>query len=215
MQSFGTSHRLRQVFTRILRSILQQRHTGNTHHTNHNFRYQHDHDHIKAKEEKLSSNKEKQKENHSEMPTDITQKNAKCFNDGDRSDELLKKSKSQQVGHCSLVRNMEKRKKSWESKCGHVFMGAGAFAHKHGVGTPLNKKWKRKIIKTECVSERMISATMKRDQRKIESTSVCFSHSGYVDLNLEKMYKNIETICNNKNTSLSSRAISTLNAALE
>ena len=43
----------------------------------------------------------------------------------------------------------------------------------------------------------MITTTIKYDQRKIKLTSVYFSHSGYADMHIEKMYENIETHCNN------------------
>ena len=43
--------------------------------------------------------------------------------------------------------------------------------------------------KTECVSERMITATIKYQQRRIELASVYFSHAGYTDVHMEKMYK--------------------------
>ena len=77
-------------------------------------------------------------------------------------------------------------------------MGAGGFAQKHGVGIPLNQRWKRKIIQTKYVSERMSITTLLCDQRKIELTSVYFPHSGYADMDIEKMYKNIETHCSIK-----------------
>ena len=80
----------------------------------------------------------------------------------------------------------------------YLYMGAGGFSTKRGVGILLNKRWKRKIIKTEYVSERMITTTSKCDQRKIELTRVHFLHSAHADMHFEKMHKNIETPCNNK-----------------
>ena len=77
-------------------------------------------------------------------------------------------------------------------------MGAVGFAQKHGVGILLNKRWKRKIIQTKYVSERMITTTIKCAQRMIVLTRVYFSHSGYADMHIEKMYKHIEIHCNNK-----------------
>ena len=58
----------------------------------------------------------------------------------------------------------------------------------------LNKKWKRKIIQTKFVSERMITTKIKCDQYKIELNSVYSPTSGHI----EKMCKNIETHWNNK-----------------
>ena len=71
---------------------------------------------------------------------------------------------------------------------------------KHGVGILLNKRCKRKIIQTKYVSERMVTTTIKYDQRKIELTSVYCPDSGYADRHIEKMYKHIETNSNKRNT---------------
>ena len=63
------------------------------------------------------------------------------------------------------------------------------------------------VASLNSMSERMI----KCDQSKIELTSVYFSHSGYADMHIEKMFKkNIEPHCNNKNTSEALRETSTL-----
>ena len=66
----------------------------------------------------------------------------------------------------------------------------------------LNKRWKRKVIQTEYISERMITTTFRCDQRKIELTSVHTPHWGYVDMHIEKLYKNIETHNSNKKHNL-------------
>ena len=80
----------------------------------------------------------------------------------------------------------------------------------------LNKAWKRKIIKTEYVSERITTTTIKWDQRKIELTSVYFTHSGYADMHMEKMHKNIEDPLHQQKNILGSwRATSTLSSDLD
>ena len=67
----------------------------------------------------------------------------------------------------------------------------------HGVGILLNKRWKRQIVATEYVSERMITTTIKCDQRKIELTSGYFLHSGHEGMHIENMFNNTKTHCNN------------------
>ena len=42
----------------------------------------------------------------------------------------------------------------------------------------LNKRWKRKVVKTEHVSERMATTTIKYQQRRIELASVYFLRTG-------------------------------------
>ena len=49
----------------------------------------------------------------------------------------------------SCAKHGDKNKKIWESKCGHmyvhiyIYMRAGGFAQKYGVGILLNKRWKK------------------------------------------------------------------------
>ena len=81
----------------------------------------------------------------------------------------------------------------WESHFGHTYMGAGGFDNKHGVGVLLNTKWKRKILKTEYINERMSSATLKVNRRKVVLASVFFLHSEHAGHHVEKMYRCIET----------------------
>ena len=72
-------------------------------------------------------------------------------------------------------------------------MGAGGFDNKHGVGVLLNTKWKRKILKTSYINERMMASTLKDNRRKVVLASVFFPHSGYAGHDVEKMYRSIET----------------------
>ena len=73
-----------------------------------------------------------------------------------------------------------------------MFMGAGKYDNKHGVGIMLSKKWRNRIIDTECINERAITAPIVVNHQRIKLMSVCFSHSGYVDHHIENMYRSIE-----------------------
>ena len=48
----------------------------------------------------------------------------------------------------------------WKTHHKHMFMGAGKYDNKHGVGIMLSKKWRNRIIDTECINERAITATI-------------------------------------------------------
>ena len=113
------------------------------------------------------------------------------MNSGDRFGDLLKELEGCKWDAILLSETRKKRE-----------MGAGGFNHKHGVGILLNERWKRKIVKTEYVSERIITTTMKYLQRRIELASVYFSHAGYTEVHIEKMYKCIENHCNKKHTAI-------------
>ena len=92
----------------------------------------------------------------------------------------------------------------WESHCGHVYRREGGFDDKHDVGIVPDKKKEKKILRTEYVSERMITTVLKLNLRKVVLTSVYFAHTGYADNHVEKMYKCIEshTKCRRNNTTI-------------
>ena len=94
----------------------------------------------------------------------------------------------------TLLSETWRRHKSeiWETHRKHIFMGAGKYDNKHGVGIMLNKKWRQRIINTEYINERAITATIVVNRQRIRLMSVQFSHSGYADHYIEKMFKTIE-----------------------
>ena len=64
----------------------------------------------------------------------------------------------------------------------------------------LNKKWRQRIIDTEYIYEQATIATIVVNRQRIKLMSVFFTHSGYADRHVEKMYKTIEkhtTNCKN------------------
>ena len=87
----------------------------------------------------------------------------------------------------------------WETHHKHIFMGAGKYDNKHGVGIMLNKRWRKRIVGTEYINERAITPTILVNRQHIKLMSVHFPHSKYADHHIEKMYKTIEKhMMNNK-----------------
>ena len=87
----------------------------------------------------------------------------------------------------------------WETQHKHIFMGAGKYENKHGVGIMLNKRWRKINIDTEYINERAIKTTILVNRQHIDLMSVYFPHSKYADHHIEKMYKTIEKhMTNNK-----------------
>ena len=63
----------------------------------------------------------------------------------------------------------------------------------------LNKRWRKRIIDTECINECAIKTTILVNRQHIKLMSVYFPHSKYADHHIEKMYKTIEKhMMNNK-----------------
>ena len=68
-----------------------------------------------------------------------------------------------------------------------------------GAGKYDNKRWRKRIIDTEYINERAITATILINRQHIQLMSVYFPHSKYADHHVEKMYKTIEKhMLNNK-----------------
>ena len=87
----------------------------------------------------------------------------------------------------------------WETHHNHIFMGAGKYENKHGVGIMLNKRWRKRIIDTDYINERAIKATILVNRQHMDLMSVYFPHSKYADHHIEEMYKTIEKhMTNNK-----------------
>ena len=80
----------------------------------------------------------------------------------------------------------------WETHQKHIFMGAGKYDNKHGVGIMLNRRWRQKNTHSECINERTITATIMINHQRIKLMSVYFSHSGYADHHVEKLYRTIK-----------------------
>ena len=55
----------------------------------------------------------------------------------------------------------------WETHHKPIFMGAGKYDNKHGVGILLNKKWKQRITDTEYINKRAISTTIMVNRQRI------------------------------------------------
>ena len=80
-----------------------------------------------------------------------------------------------------------------------IFMGAGKYDNKHGVGIMLKKRWRKRIIDTEYINERAITTTVLVNRKHIKLMSVYLPHSKYADHHIEKMCKTIEKrMLNNK-----------------
>ena len=87
----------------------------------------------------------------------------------------------------------------WETHHNHIFMGAGKYENKHGVGIMLNRRWRKRNIDTDYINERAIKTTILVNRQHIDLMSVYFPHSKYADHHIEKMYKTIERhMTNNK-----------------
>ena len=80
----------------------------------------------------------------------------------------------------------------WKSHHKYIFMGAGKYDNKHGVGILPNKRWRKRIIDTEYITERAITPTILVNRQHIKLMSVYFHHSKKADHHIEKMYKTIE-----------------------
>ena len=59
----------------------------------------------------------------------------------------------------------------WESNQGHIVMESGKFTNKHGVAIILHRRWRQKVNWVECVSERVIAASISVNEQPITAKS--------------------------------------------
>ena len=122
--------------------------------------------------------------------------NVRSLNSSERSEEV-----TQEVDWCRwdalLIRETLRSKKAeiWETRQGHIFMGAGKIENKHVVGMLVNKKWRKRIIWTDYINERAIATSITVN---ILLMSVYFSHSGSSDHHVERAYRSIEKLTKSK-----------------
>ena len=62
----------------------------------------------------------------------------------------------------------QEQKEIWDPKCGHIYMGAGGFTQKHGVGILLNKRWKTKDHQNGICQRKKAYHHYQSHQRRIE-----------------------------------------------
>ena len=85
-------------------------------------------------------------------------------------------------------------KEIWESDHGHVVMESGKFMNKHGVAIIVNSRWRNKVNWVECVSERVIAASILVNKHPITLISTYMPHTGHLDHQVEKTYDAIRRV---------------------
>ena len=123
----------------------------------------------------------------------VLQKNIRSMHSSERIEELVCELEGNRCDAFLLCETWRHDKEEiGETHHKHIFMSAGKYDNKHGVGILLNKKWKQRIIDIEHINERAISTTILVNRQRIKLMSVYFTHSGYADHHIEKMYRTIE-----------------------
>ena len=128
-----------------------------------------------------------EKTNNNDVTFIVLQKNMRAMHSSERIEEMICELESFQWDALLLCETWRHDKAEiWETHHKHMFMDAGKYDNKHGVGVLLNKKWKQTIFDTEYIKECAISTTIVVNRQRIKLMSVYFSHSGYADHHIEK-----------------------------
>ena len=123
----------------------------------------------------------------------ILQKNMRSMHSSEKIEELVTELEGYRWDTILLSETWRHEPAEiWETHHNHIFMGAGKYENKHGVGIMLNRRWRKRIVDTNYINERAIKTTIMVNRRRIDLMSVYFPHSKYADHHIEKMYKTIE-----------------------
>ena len=83
----------------------------------------------------------------------------------------------------------------WETQQGHIFMGAGKFENKHGVGLLVIKKWRKHSNWTELVHQRTSHGNVDHSQQTTCIVDECvLLPLEYADHHVERAYRSIEKL---------------------
>ena len=153
------------------------------------------------------------KTNNKDITFIVLQKNMRSRHSSERIEEMVCEFEGYRWDAILLSETWRQGKSEvWETHHKHMFMGAGKYDNKHGVGIMLNKKWRQRNVDTEYINERAITATIvvNRQRIKLMSAKNCTQQSRNTlpariayrlleetsmlrwDHNIEKMYKTIE-----------------------
>ena len=132
--------------------------------------------------------KDKEKTKYKRCHVYRTTNNLRSIHSSERIEEMVYELESYRWDAILFSETWRQDKSEiWETHK-HMFMGAGKYDNKHGVGIMLNKKWSQRIIDIEYINERAITATIVVNRQRIKLMSVYISFSGYADHHIEKMY---------------------------
>ena len=94
----------------------------------------------------------KEKDNHSknkEVTFIILQKNMRSVHSSEKIEELVSELDGYRWDAILLNETRtHEQAEIWETHRKHIFMGAGKYDNKHGVGIMLNKRWRKRNIDT-------------------------------------------------------------------
>ena len=83
----------------------------------------------------------------------VLQKNMRSMHTSERIQEMLCEVEGYRWDALLLCETWRHDKEEiWETHHKHIFMGAGKYDNKHGVGILLNKKWKQRTIDTKYIN---------------------------------------------------------------
>ena len=98
------------------------------------------------------------KDDHSknkEVTFIILQKNMRSMHSSEKIEELVSELEGYRWDAILLNETWRhEQAEIWETHHKHIFMGAGKYDNKHGVGIMPNKRWRKRIIDTEYINER-------------------------------------------------------------
>ena len=115
-----------------------------------------------------------EKANNNDVTFIVLQKNMRSMHSSERIEEMICELEGYRWDALLLCETWRHDEAViWETHHKHIFMGAGKYDNKHGVGILLDKKWKQRIIDTGYINERAI--------QRIKLMSVYFTHSGHAD----------------------------------
>ena len=113
-----------------------------------------------------------------EVTFTVLQKNTWSMNSSQRIEELFQEVQARKWDVILVSETWRSNEEVWESNQGHI-VESGKFTNKHDVAIILHGRWRQKVNWVECVSERVIAASISVNK---QPASTYMPHSGYPDI---------------------------------
>ena len=116
------------------------------------------------------------------------------MNSSERVHELFQEVQGTKWDVILVPETWRPNKEMWESSHGPIVMKSGKFDNKHGVAIIVNGRWRQGINWFECISERVIAASISVNKQPITLISVYMPHIGYPDHQVQKTCEAIRSV---------------------
>ena len=122
-------------------------------------------------------------------------KNCRSYTSEERFEELLSEMRGIEWDAILCNETWRETKEEFDTlDSGHMWLGSGGTAGKHGVGILLHERWANTVHRWRALSPRLGLLELNTGRLKLTLAVVYMPHCGYSDVAVEEMYQKLSSI---------------------